>query len=231
MLSYTEKNKGGSKCMFFKKKYEVPKEIEDFNKFPADKEKLLCIGAGVSNHAVVRGVARPEYLKFYYTSKEIKNLQKYWLPMFGISNGNDARNLIESWISSNSYTSVTAPEVKAKIQKEIEKASKKSEMDGSSLLQSLENINDTGAFDIERLGYMTRVCFTLGLLTEEQAWHYLEQLYALASEHYNSWDDYIISYTNENTAQSTNWYYPILEDYLTIKKTKQNLFDKYPLGK
>ncbi|MCA5012564.1 MULTISPECIES: DUF1266 domain-containing protein [unclassified Enterococcus] len=215
--------------MWFKKKIEVPSEIIDFNVFPPEKEKLLCIGAAVSRFAEAKRAIQPNYLKLYFPEKYKKNIVKYWLPMFGISTGENAKALIESWISENSYAAVVSEGTKGKVQKEIQKAARKQETDVQVLMSASEKISDSGAFDLERLGYIIRVCFTLDLIKEQDAWRYLEILYKLAQEHYENWEEYIVSYSNENEAMNTSWYKDIIIDYLAIKQGKENIFDKYPL--
>ncbi|GGC83411.1 DUF1266 domain-containing protein [Enterococcus wangshanyuanii] len=215
--------------MWFKKKTEVPTEIIEFNDFPPEKEKVLCIGAAVTQFAEAKRAFKPNYLKLYFPEKYKKNIIKYWLPMFGISTGENAKVLIENWISENSYTAVVSLDTKGKVQKEIQKAARKQESDVQKLMAASETIRDSGAFDLERLGYIIRVCFTLDLITEQYAWAYLDILYKLAQEYYESWDEYIVSYSNENEAMNTSWYKDIIIDYLAIKQGKENIFDKYPL--
>jgi hypothetical protein len=215
--------------MWFKKKMEIPSEIINFNVFPPEKEKLLCIGAAVTHYAETKREVQPNYLKLYFPEKYKKNIIKYWLPMFGISTGEDARALIEGWIRENSYAAVISADTKGKVQKEIQKAAQKNGSDMQALMTASEKISDSGAFDLERLGYIIRVCFTLDLIKEQEAWTYLDMIYKLAQVHYESWEEYIVSYSIENEAMNTSWYKDIIIDYLKIKQKAENIFDKYPL--
>lgn len=215
--------------MWFKKKMEIPSEIIKFNVFPPEKEKLLCIGAAVTQFSEAKRESQPNYLKLYFPKKYKKNLIKYWLPLFGISTGENAKALIESWISKNSYATIVSVDTKREVQKEIQKAARKQGNDVQELMRASEKISDSGAFDLERLGYIIRVCYTIDMITEQEAWTYLDVLFTLAQEHYESWEEYVVSYSNENEAMNTSWYKDIIVDYLSIKKETKNIFDNYPL--
>lgn len=97
------------------------------------------------------------------------------------------------------------------------------------LIEISENNLAYGGFDIERLGYIVRVCFSLGFLTEEEAWGYLGRLWDEAAARFNSWDDYIVSYMNGQEGLGTNWYSDTMKKYIELKNSTDSLYNKYPL--
>lgn len=49
-------------------------------------------------------------------------------------------------------------------------------------------------WDAGRVCFLARACFEMGYLTENEAWHYIEEAYRLAREHFSSWNDLAMSY-------------------------------------
>lgn len=52
----------------------------------------------------------------------------------------------------------------------------------------------TDAWDFGRIVFVARVCFTLGYITESQAWHYINEIVKLTKKKFNNWEDYATSY-------------------------------------
>ncbi|MBM5610227.1 DUF1266 domain-containing protein [Listeria seeligeri] len=218
--------------MFGRKSVAIPKEYEHFNQFSAEKERLLCIGSSTTEckHKVETKVdGSNKALKLYYPKNRGAKVMKYWLPMFGINDSYSASQVISSWIEVNDYYSVIAAVDCSSVLREITKTCQKNDYDEAELLASAGKIKTYGAFDIERLGYLVRVCFSLDLLSEQQAWDFLEQLWDAAVLHYDNWDDYIVSFVNGQEGLGTNWYSDTLVSYVQLKKDTTSLLNKYQL--
>jgi hypothetical protein len=52
----------------------------------------------------------------------------------------------------------------------------------------------TDAFDCGRLAYVIRSCYTIGYLSEKDAWDYLDEVGEIASEKFSHWNEYAKSY-------------------------------------
>lgn len=52
----------------------------------------------------------------------------------------------------------------------------------------------TDAWDFGRIVFVARVCYTLGYITENQAWNYINKIVGLAKRKFNNWEDYATSY-------------------------------------
>ncbi|MBC6296330.1 DUF1266 domain-containing protein [Listeria sp. FSL L7-1517] len=218
--------------MFGRKKVVIPKEYEQFNNFPAEKEKLLCIGASTTECKYRVGTkldGANKVLKLYYPKKNGAKVMKYWLPMFGINDSSSANQVISEWIEVNDYYGVISSEDEDKVVREITRTCQKNAYKETDLLASAEKIKTYGAFDLERLGYIVRVCFSLDLLSEQQAWDFLEQLWVQAEMHFDNWDDYMVSFINGQEGLKTNWYSDTLASYLELKKDTSSLLNRYQL--
>ncbi|EFR95145.1 conserved hypothetical protein, partial [Listeria innocua FSL J1-023] len=86
-----------------------------------------------------------------------------------------------------------------------------------------------GAFDLDRLGYIVRVCYSLDLINEEQAWGFLEELWNAATMHFDDWDEYFVSYLNGEEGLDTNWYSDGVKAYVELRKDAASLLNKYQL--
>ncbi|CCQ19558.1 NADH-quinone oxidoreductase subunit N [Listeria monocytogenes N53-1] len=95
---------------------------------------------------------------------------KYWLPMFGINDGYSAVEVITNWIQANDYSGMIAANTTNKVIRIVTKASQKEGLDETSLVAAANKVKTYGAFDLDRLGYIVRVCYSLDLINEEQAW-------------------------------------------------------------
>lgn len=218
--------------MFGRKNVTVPKEYEQFNNFPAEKERLLCIGSSTTEckHKVeTKSEGANKALKLYYPKNRGEKVMKYWLPMFGINDSYSATQVISEWIAANDYHSVISAEDESGVVREITQRCKKNDYNEADLLVSANKIKTYGAFDLERLGYIVRVCFSLDLLSEQQAWEFLEQLWEQAELHFDNWDDYMVSFVNGQKGLNTNWYSDTLVSYVQLKKDTTSLLNKYQL--
>ncbi len=52
----------------------------------------------------------------------------------------------------------------------------------------------TDAWDFGRMVFVARVCYSLGYLTEEQAWMYINRIVELAKKKFDNWESYATSY-------------------------------------
>lgn len=218
--------------LFSRKEVAVPKEYVDFNKFSADKEKLLCIGGATTEckHKVETKLSGSNKdLKLYYPKNRAAKIIKYWLPMFNIYDSHSAMSLISSWIENNNYVNTVSDRTTMAVKKDITKAAQKFNFDANALLQSADKVKTYGAFDLDRLGYIVRVCFSVGFLSEEQAWNCLEQLLEDAATHFESWDDYIVSFLNGQEELDTSWYSDTIVSYVELKQNQASLLNRYPL--
>ncbi|MBF2638053.1 DUF1266 domain-containing protein [Listeria welshimeri] len=218
--------------MFGRKQVVIPSEYNDFNTFSPDKEKLLCIGAPSTEckHGITTKLdGSHKMLKLFYPKKSEGKTMKYWLPMFGITDSQSAVEVISSWIKANDFYGEVTPDTTREVIKELTKAAKKYDFDGSDLIDAASKVKTYGAFDIDRLGYIVRVCFSLNLLTEEQAWGFLKQLQEDTEAHFDNWDDYMVSYLNGQEGLDTSWYSSACESYIKMKKDSTSLINKYQL--
>lgn len=89
------------------------------------------------------------------------------------------------------------------------------------------------AWDIERAGLVVRYAFNMQWFTEAETISWLEQLYAIARENYNSWPDYYIAYMKgrsllyeSKTSQHSDYVFTLEDMY-----KKDGFFCiKYPLA-
>lgn len=218
--------------MFGRKKVTVPTDYQQFNAFSADKERLLCIGAFTTEckHSVETKVkGSNKMLKLYYPKNRGANVMKYWLPKFGINDSRSAVEMITNWIIENDYSSMISKTTTSTVIKRITKVSQKKSFDEASLISSANKVKTYGAFDLDRLGYIVRVCFSLNLLSEEQAWEFLGELWEHAVMHFDNWDDYLVSFMNGEEGLNTNWYSNGIAAYVELKKDPLSLLNKYQL--
>ncbi|WP_088840915.1 DUF1266 domain-containing protein [Listeria sp. ILCC797] len=218
--------------LFSRKAIVVPEEYVTFNKFSADKEKLLCVGGATTEckHKVETKLSGcNKDLKLYYPKNQAAKIIKYWLPMFEIYDGHSAMSLISNWIEKNNYVNTVSDKTTLAVKKDINRAAQKFNFDATSLLQSADKVKIYGAFDLERLGYIVRVCFSVGFLTEDQAWNCLEQLWEDSTEHFENWDDYMVSFLNGQEELDTNWYSDTIVSYVELKQNQASLINRYKL--
>lgn len=52
----------------------------------------------------------------------------------------------------------------------------------------------TDAWDFGRIVFVARVCYTLGYISEGEAWKYINQLTQMAKQKFTNWDSYATSY-------------------------------------
>lgn len=52
----------------------------------------------------------------------------------------------------------------------------------------------TDAWDIGRVVFISRVCYTLGYISENEAWSYIEKMIILAKQKFKNWERYATSY-------------------------------------
>ncbi len=52
----------------------------------------------------------------------------------------------------------------------------------------------TDAWDFGRIVFASRICYTLGYITENEAWHYIELISKMAKQKFTNWDNYATSY-------------------------------------
>ena len=52
----------------------------------------------------------------------------------------------------------------------------------------------TDAWDFGRIVFVARVCYTLGYISESEAWRYITQIARMAKQKFNNWDSYATSY-------------------------------------
>ncbi len=64
------------------------------------------------------------------------------------------------------------------------------------VIQNIEDIQKLGAagWDAGRLGFITRLCFDMDYITEQQAWQYLADAHKMAKQYFNNWEDFSKSY-------------------------------------
>ncbi len=62
-----------------------------------------------------------------------------------------------------------------------------------STKNELEKYSNIG-WDCGRLVFLSRLCFDVGYISEEETWNYIDKSYKLASEHFNTWKDFSKSY-------------------------------------
>ncbi|MBC2262453.1 DUF1266 domain-containing protein [Listeria sp. FSL L7-0091] len=218
--------------MFGRKEVSIPADYQQFNTFPTERERLLCIGASTTEckHKIETKLdGSNKMLKLYYPKNRGAKVMKYWLPMFGINDSRSAVEIISTWIEGNDYYGEVPQNVTSTVINDIAKASRKKDFNKDSLVSSAEKIKTFGAFDLERLGYLVRVCFSLDLLTEEQSWEFLNKFWEDAVLHFENWDDYIVSYLNGQEGMGTNWYSDTLVSYIQLKKDPNSLLNQYQL--
>ncbi|MBC2126515.1 DUF1266 domain-containing protein [Listeria marthii] len=218
--------------MFGRKKVVVPEEYQQFNTFPADKERLLCIGAFTTeckHNVETRLTGSNKMLKLYYPKKQGAKVMKYWLPMFGINDSYSAVEVITNWIEANDYSGMVAAHTTNKVARIVTKASNKKGHDATALVAAANKVKTYGAFDVDRLGYIVRVCFSLDLISEEQAWGFLGELWDAAALHFADWDEYLVSYLNGEEGLETNWYSEGVAAYVDLKMDSSSLLNKYQL--
>ncbi|EAF8844167.1 DUF1266 domain-containing protein [Listeria monocytogenes] len=218
--------------MFGRKKVSIPEEYQRFNQFSADKERLLCIGAFTTEckHKVETKLdGSNKMLKLYYPKNQAAKVMKYWLPMFGINDGYSAVEVITNWIQANDYSGMIAANTTNKVIRIVTKASQKEGLDETSLVAAANKVKTYGAFDLDRLGYIVRVCYSLDLINEEQAWDFFEELWGAATMHFDDWDEYCVSYLNGEEGLDTNWYSDGVKAYVALRKDPASLLNKYQL--
>ncbi|EIA20599.1 DUF1266 domain-containing protein [Listeria fleischmannii] len=219
--------------LFGKKEVLIPSEYEQFNKFSEDKERLLCVGSSTTEckHKVeAKVVGGNRHLKLYYPKNRGEKVKKYWLPMFNIYDEHSAMSLFASWIENNDYTTSISEAHSRGVKKEIRKAAQKFGYDDTALLEAADKITTCGAFDLERLGYIVRVCYSLELISEQQAWTCFEILREEAELNFANWDDYIVSFLNGQEGLGTNWYSDTHISYIELRQDSQSFINRYPLA-
>lgn len=216
---------------FSKKEVTIPLDFQNQNSVPIENEKLLCIGALWTEylHNMETKISNSyQYLKLYYPKGSEKNVKKYWLPMWDIVDTKTAYFGIKNLIESDNIHTVNTKAHTAVV-KAIEKEGKKSVISLDKLLQSADRVKNYGAFDIERAGYLTRVCYSLGYLDEAQAWELQTALWNKTNELFSSWEDYIVSVLNGSYIFDGFVSERILNGYSRIMMDSNNLLKRYTL--
>ncbi|MBC1483210.1 DUF1266 domain-containing protein [Listeria immobilis] len=218
--------------MLWGNKIVTLKEFSQFNTFSADREKLLCIGAATTKckyKTELKLSGSNKMLKLYYPHNVAARVLEYWLPTFGINDSCSAFEIISERIRLNDYYGVVSAGNASSVVREITKTCHKNTYDEASLLATAEKIKTYGAFDLEKLGYLIRVCFSVDLLSEKQTWNFLEELWEAAVLHFDNWDDYIVSFVNGQVGLGTIWYSDTLVSYVQLKKDPASLLNTYQL--
>ncbi|WNY26273.1 DUF1266 domain-containing protein [Methanolapillus ohkumae] len=86
-----------------------------------------------------------------------------------------------------------------------------------------------GGWDIDRIGYLARVFAHVGLISETDAWYYLQKGAALAESQFKSWEEYFISLLIGRGFAEGFDEEPFIVVYDLLTKNRQ-LIDKYPIS-
>ena len=159
------------------------------------KEHLVLLGVGAIYYRAHSDMERS--LESPLTQREIRSmLKRDW----GIKKKEEAIEMIESGTGGYIHSESFGAELEAyKASKNFDNVMNMfgqyySKQQGFVAPEKFRNCRTTVAWDLERAAMITRYAFSIGLITEDEAWRYLYPIAARAKDIFETWEDYARSF-------------------------------------
>ncbi|MCH1627201.1 DUF1266 domain-containing protein [Fredinandcohnia quinoae] len=217
-----------------KKAKQLRSEMEMANTLPKEKQHLLAYGA---NLALYRSES-PRILPVKVDHETLKEgLSSAW----EVSNTEEAVQTLE-WLLTEGHrgrydellialkAGQTFTEGEVGKSQECYETTQKGMMQKLSFTKSdFDQVDTIAAWDFDRAVNIARWSYILGYLTEEQAWDYIERAANNASQLFDSWKDYFISFAFGRAIAYEGYIYDIIWNGRELLNEKDSIWNEFSI--
>lgn len=217
-----------------KKNKKLREEMEMANTLPKEKQHLLAYGANLSLY-------RSESPRILAVKVDYETLKEGLSASWDVSNTEEAVQTLEWLLTEGHRTRYDQLLIALKAgqsfsEDEVGKSQECYETAQEVIMKKLsfttsdfDQIDTIAAWDFDRAVNIARWSYILGYLTEEQAWGYIERAADAASQLFESWKDYFISFAFGRAIAYEGDIYDILWNGQKLLNEKDSIWNEFSI--